>query len=99
MTLSSGETRLALSFRSAWALSTWRVALERHSGKPFPGIRVHNVPSEQLITAKHASPVVTHVTNPVFRPPPLKTPVKRTENPVFQNETLEALLSPKGNGK
>lgn len=32
-----GGKRIVLSFRSGWALNTWRKALEAHTGKPFPG--------------------------------------------------------------
>lgn len=84
-----------LGFRSDWALRTWSMALSRAVGRyccsrhvflcadlsrPFPGIRVHDVPSRTGVVGRDRRNSLVEVTNPLFTP--VEPPVV-TVNPVF----------------
>jgi hypothetical protein len=98
LSLQTDAGSFTLSFRSEWAVRSWAKCLIRNVDRPFPGIRVHDVPAN-MQSRKSSLRVVP---NPIFGvaavAPLLQSPggVVQVANPLYGNEVAEEILSPKG---
>ncbi len=105
LTLEAQGESYVFWFRSEWAMRSWAKCLTRNVDRPFPGIRVHDVPAE----SQERKSSLKIVENPVFQradvvpllhpqpqsPVMAKNSLVHVSNPLYGKEEAEGLLSPK----